>query len=192
MSLGSDKVQATLTGLISFIDSLEVQLMKPELLETAAKFCQIAICFMISLDIPKPGQEPSPQVKALFASFPEFFVRDVSDFFVFLLRHKSEIISAVPSLLTNLIDWVVLFLNAPVLVKSPIVRAKLSSALSELVYKKQTEQSGPKSGLWSFQIGQQFSYAFGESKIAQTNLAPGSHFYINIVCNLVRSNAHLL
>ncbi len=113
----------------------------------------------------------------------EFLIRDVSDYLVFLLRYKSEVVSSIPSLLRNLIDWVVVFLNAPVLVKSPIIRAKLSATLSELVYKKNSEQS--TSQRWTMQIGQQFGATFEESDMAKQNMAAGSERYHLILSGIM-------
>lgn len=45
-----------------------------------------------------------------------------------------------PDMLQKTIDWCVSLLNVPTLVKSPIIRSKLTTILTEIVYKKQAEE----------------------------------------------------
>lgn len=161
----------------AFLDSIETQLTEQDFLETTAAFCQFSILWILSFKLPESSSSEVPyELRKQFASFPEFVIKDIAEALLFLLRFKPEVVLSLPNLLQYIINWAVLLLDFPSLVKSPIIRSKLSNLLSEIIYKKQAEEEHfNRRGAWGSlsAVGQQFYFAFQNNKLAQTELAPG-------------------
>eukprot|EP01114_Cavostelium_apophysatum_P010870 TRINITY_DN2500_c0_g2_i1.p1 TRINITY_DN2500_c0_g2~~TRINITY_DN2500_c0_g2_i1.p1 ORF type:complete len:1245 (-),score=372.21 TRINITY_DN2500_c0_g2_i1:122-3856(-) len=179
-----EKVAASEKRIYEFIEGFETQLLDPAFVQKLFQFCQLSISWMLSMK-DKDGLNITPEMKRNFASFPEFFVRDVADLINLYVRIQPSVLlnGSSPPLIHLAIDWVVMLLNLPSLVKNPIVRAKLVQVLSEIVNKKRSEEVRITKAGWGSISPEaiQYSTVFQENKEAQLHLAAGLMIIYNDV-----------
>jgi len=169
------KIADSFNKIHEWIDSFASQLYEPEFLRMLCQYGLLVINWTMSFT-PAPGvKEISAETKRIYSHFPEFFVKDVADLLTFFIRYKPDEVLEIPDFLQKIIDYCVTLLSYPTLVKNPIIRAKLTTILSEIVYKKQfEEQRIAKSGWGTVRpVAMQYATVFQENKLAQTSLAHG-------------------
>eukprot|EP01116_Phalansterium_solitarium_P010605 TRINITY_DN2558_c0_g1_i4.p1 TRINITY_DN2558_c0_g1~~TRINITY_DN2558_c0_g1_i4.p1 ORF type:complete len:799 (+),score=271.42 TRINITY_DN2558_c0_g1_i4:148-2544(+) len=170
------------------LEGLTIQMLDPQLLDLLARFSHFAIAWMMSLIHPSstvataPAKHHQPQstivssdVVQLISRLPEFFVRDLAEVVTLLLRHQPQLLLSVSGLLSLTIDWIVTLLNAPSMVRSPIVRARLCGFLCEIASRNQHELDQQAASGWARrgQLGQQLGLVLQTNTSAQLSLAPG-------------------
>jgi len=169
------KLQDSFNKIHEWLDSFATQLLDPEFLRLLCQFSLLTMNWMLTFT-PTPGtKEISVETKKLYSHFPEFYVKDIADLLTFFIRYKPDIVLEIPEFLQKIIDYCVTLLNFPTLVKSPIIRAKLTTILSEIVYKKQFEEQKVQKSGWGMisPLAIQYASAFQENKLAQTSLSHG-------------------
>lgn len=163
------KASTTLKRVINFLDGFETQLLDTSLLDMCAQFYNLAMIFMVHLPL-DPTSKVSPEVISFMSSFPEFFVRDVAEFFMFLLRFKTDLLDL--SHISRAVEWAVILLSKPTLVRNPIIRAKLANLLAELAFHGKSQQG---------QIGQALLYSLLGNKLLQNHSLVGlTSLYVDV------------
>lgn len=109
------------------LDGLDISLRNPEFLQNVLAFAKLCMVWMEHV-ISEGNAE------YVFSSVPVFMVRDISEILDFILRMNTDLLFNDLDLVPTSIDWCVRLLNGGhKLVKSSLIRSKLSSYLEDLL-----------------------------------------------------------
>ncbi|KAF8315752.1 ubiquitin elongating factor core-domain-containing protein [Cantharellus anzutake] len=117
----------------SHIFTYQLQLLDPELIDRMISFTTFSMAWIIrlvdplkkypnsSLELPLPQEVPE-----IFRHLPEYFVEDVIEFYLYVVKHTPDSIRVVGK---ELIDFILAFLSSPWYIKNPFLKAKVIQIL---------------------------------------------------------------
>ncbi|KDQ11048.1 hypothetical protein BOTBODRAFT_35587 [Botryobasidium botryosum FD-172 SS1] len=129
-----ERIKKQRSDLHSEIFAYQVQLLDQDLIFRNIEFMTFQMTWLIRLVDPAKKHPqvqitlPLPQeIPEAFKMLPEYFIEDVVDFFLFLVRHNPE--SLAQSGKNELIDFILTFLTSTWYIKNPYLKAKLDQIL---------------------------------------------------------------
>src|SRR4051812_49370208 len=103
--------------------------LQPQMLELNMKFCAIAMHWLLEFH-KEHNKTDRPLVETVFASLPEYVIKDIVHFVNFLSRYKPK--QLVHMNLSLVMRFAVAMMNEPFLIRSPIIRAQLASFITDM------------------------------------------------------------
>jgi len=154
------KLDDEINRMTQFKLSMDAHMFESGFVKNSMEFYGFSGLFLQKLADPEgKGLPLSPKVPPEFALLPEYFVQDVAEYLLFVIKMEPK---AVDFSILSLVNFFITFMGSVDYVKNPYVRAKLSEVLFELF--PHEESNNPQLT--------RFSYIFESNALAKKHLIP--------------------